>query len=290
VTIDGTTYSLSNPVDFAFPASASGSGGLGLNGLAGWYGLDGLEERFGATDGDQTTGGQISFGLADSSNRALGLLATSSTGSTAFGVKLINGTSQTLNFINLQFTGEIWRQSNLAKTMQFYYWIDPTATAPLSTAMTAFLPSLNVSFPVVPGDVGGAAVDGTAPANQTNLSVTNQSISSWPAGTALWLVWEMTDATGKSQGLGIDNVSFSATALPTGFTEPALVARPSGGTNLVMSCPTMSGLTYQLEFKDDLTATNWTPITAPVAGTGNSVEFIIGTTNSQRFFRVTIVP
>jgi hypothetical protein len=138
--------------------------------------------------------------------------------------------------------------------------------------------------------VGGIAVDGTAPANQLNLSVTNQSISSWPAGTALWLVWQMADATGKSQGLGIDNLSFSATALPNGFATPALVAQFSGGTNLVMSCPTMPGLSYQLEFKDDLSATNWTPIAAAVPGTGNPTEFNIGTTNSQRFFRVEIVP
>jgi hypothetical protein len=59
--------SLSNPFDFAFPVSASGnSGGLGLSSLAGWYGLAdptaSVGTRFGATDGDQTTGGQISFG------------------------------------------------------------------------------------------------------------------------------------------------------------------------------------------------------------------------------------
>jgi hypothetical protein len=72
--------------------------------------------RFGATDGDQTTGGQISFGLPNSSNRALGLLATSTTGYTAFGAKFINNTGQTLNYINLQVTGEVWRQSNLPKT------------------------------------------------------------------------------------------------------------------------------------------------------------------------------
>ena len=290
VTIGNITYSLANPVDFAFPASASGNGGLGLPGLAGWYGLAGIEERFGATDGDQTTGGQISFGAANSYNRALGLLATSSTGPTSFAVRLINGTSQTLNFINLQFTGEIWRQSNLAKTLQFYYWIDPTATATLSIGASATLPALNVSFPVVSGDVGGVAVDGTDPVNQLNLSVTNQSISSWPAGTALWLVWQMADDTGKSQGLGIDNLSFSATALPSGFTAPALVAQSSAGANLVLSCPTMLGLSFQLEFKDDLRATNWTPVSALVPGTGNAAEFIIGTTNSQRFFRVKIVP
>ena len=96
--------------------------------------------RFGATDGDQTTGGQISFGLPGSSNRALGLLATSSTGGTAFGVRFINGTGITLTRMNLQFTGEVWRQSNLPKTLQFYYFIDPTGIARFPTTRRRFFP------------------------------------------------------------------------------------------------------------------------------------------------------
>ena len=97
VTINGITYSLANPFDFAFPAIASGNvGGLGLPALAGWYGLAdptaSVGTRFGATDGDQTTGGVLSFGLPNSSNRAIGLLATSTTGYTGFGARFINQT------------------------------------------------------------------------------------------------------------------------------------------------------------------------------------------------------
>jgi hypothetical protein len=222
VTINGITYSLSNPFDFAFPVSTSGTNGeLGLSSLAGWYGLAdptaSVGTRFGATDGDQTTGGQISFGLPNSLNRALGLLATSTTGYTVFGAKFVNGTGQTLNFINLQFTGEVWRQSDTAKTLECYYFIDPSATNVFSTNATAFLPALNVSFPTVPADVGGVAVDGTSYLNQTNLAVVNQVITNWVPGAALWLVWEMADASGKSQGLAIDNLSFSASAWPTGM-------------------------------------------------------------------------
>jgi hypothetical protein len=64
---------------------------------------------------------------------------------------------------------------------------------------------LNVSFPTVAGDVGGVAVDGTNPTNQISVAVTNQAITNWPPGAALWLVWEMASATGKAQGLAIDN-------------------------------------------------------------------------------------
>lgn len=291
VTINGITYSLANPYDFAFPTTPSGnSGGLGIAAMAGWYGSSVSEAQFGATDGDQTTGGQISFGPANGSNRALGLLATSSTKGTTFGVRLINGTGQTLNFVNLQYTGEVWRQSNVPKTLQFYYFLDQTGTYAFPDGTTAFVPALNVNFPTVTGDSGGVAVDGTSSINQTNLSVTNLAIASWPPGAALWLMWQMTDSTGKAQGLAIDNLRFSASVLPVGFVAPAMTSAMTSGTNFSLTCPTVTGLSYQLEYNSNLAGTNWLPVGTPVAGTGNPATFNMGTTNSQLFFRVQIQP
>jgi hypothetical protein len=215
VTINGITYSVSNPFDFAAPVVASGnSGGLGLPLLTGWYGLAdptaSVGARFGATDGDQTTGGQISFGPPNSSNRALGLLATTTTGFTAFGARFVNQTPYTLTQINVQFTGELWRQSDKSKTLKFYYVLDPAGSIFFPTNPTAVVPFLNVSFPTNAADVGGVAVDGTSPVNQTNLTVLGQTIDNWPPGSVLWLMWEMADPGGKAQGLGIDSFSFSA--------------------------------------------------------------------------------
>ncbi len=286
VTINGVTYSLANPYDFAYPAIASGnSGGLGISALAGWYGSDVLLSRFGATDGDQTTGGQLSFGPPSSSNRALGLLATSTTGGTAFGVRFINGTGIALNRMNLQFTGEVWRQSDKSKTLQFYYFVDPTGTAAFPGTATAFLPALNVSFPTVGSDSGGVAVDGTSPLNQTNLSVLNQTITNWPAGTALWLVWQMTDNTGKAQGLGIDNLSFSA-SIPL----PVPVSIQILGTNIFLNWPAVAGQSYQLEFKNNLTDPVWTPVGGSVTGTGGTLIITNNFGGSpQRFFRLQLM-
>ena len=285
VTINGTAYALANPYDFAGPVLATGSGGLGISTLAGWYGSSALLARFGATDGDQTTGGQISFGPADGSNRALGLLATSTTGGTAFGARFINRSGITLTRMNLQFTGEIWRQSNVPKTLQFGYYVDLTGTSTLATNTTVLIPALNVNFPTVPADVGGAATNGTLAVNQTNLSVWNQTITTWPPGAALWLVWQMTDSTGKAQGLGIDNLSFSASVpIPV-----PLVIQPAGA-NLLVQWPGVTGQTYQLEYADDLAAPSWTPVGNPVTGTGTTLY----TTNNfgaspQRFFRLRLV-
>jgi hypothetical protein len=285
ITINGTIYSLANPFDFAFPVAASGkTGGLGDSAMAGWYGSGVSAAQLGATDGDQTTGGDISFGLPNSANRALGLLATSSTKGTAFGVRFINGSPVTLTRMNLQFTGEVWRQSNVPKVLYFYYVVDLSGTQAFPATATAFLPALNVSLPTVAGDVNGVAVDGTASGNQINLSVLHQSITNWPPGAALWLVWQMPDSTGKAQGLGIDNLSFSAdTVLPT------LNVRVSG-TNLLMNWPMVTGQKYQLEYKDDLAAPAWTPLGNPVTGTTGALTV----TNDfgvapQRFFRLQLV-
>ena len=293
VTINGVTYFLANPYGLAMPISSSGNnGGLGLsNTMPGWYGLAdptaSVGTRFGATDGDQTTGGQISFGLPNGSNRALGLLSTSSTGYTAFGAKFINGTSQTLNCINLQSTGEVWRQSDKAKTLEFFYFIDPSATNAFSTSATAFLPALNVSFPTIPGDVGGAAVDGAAAINQTNLGVFNQVIADWDPGAALWLVWEMADATGKAQGLAIDNLSFAATALATSTNAPPLNIQVSSANQFVLSWPgSASG--FQLCATTDLAPpVTWTVVTnAAAVSNGTFFLTISPSSAAAQFFRL----
>ena len=286
VTNSGVIYSLANPYDFAFPAIASGdTGGLGISALAGWYGYGQSASKFGIHPGDQTTGGQISFGLPSNSNRALGLLATSSTKTTAFGARFINGSGITFTRMNLQVTGEVWRQSNLPKTLQFYYFVDATGTNSFSTNTTAFIPALDVNLPTLGSAVNGIAVDGTLPLNQTNLSALNQTITNWPSGAALWLVWQMTDSTGKAQGLGIDNLSFSA-SVPV--SVPLSVQ--SSGANLLLNWPGLAGQTYQLEYKTNLTDSTWTPLGSPLTGTGSTLYSTnpIGTF-SERFFRLRLV-
>jgi hypothetical protein len=236
VTINGVTYSLANPFGLAFPAQTPGGfGGLGLsNAMSGWYALGTLAAKVGASEGDQSTGGLISFGLtnnpAASANRALGLLATSSTGPSAFGLRLINGTGVVLNRMTLNFTGELWRQSAVAKQLSFGYFIDPAATNAFSTNLTALLPGLDVSFPAAPAATAAVPADGTAAANQVALGVTDQVIANWPPGGALWLVWSMADATGKGQGLAIDNLAFSASAGP-------VLAIQAAGANVILSWP-----------------------------------------------------
>jgi len=89
----------------------------------------------------------------------------------------------TLNVINLSYTGELWRQQTTGKTIAFGYYLDPSTTNVFSTNVSAWVTSLDVSFPTGTA----AAQDGTAPINQESLAVSNQMIPDWsPARPSGW--------------------------------------------------------------------------------------------------------
>ncbi len=111
-------------------------------------------------------------------------------------------------------------------------------------------------------------MDGTLAANQTNLSIVNQTITNWPPGAALWLLWVMADPTGKAQSLAIDNLSFSALAAQSTNTAPQLGVVNLTGSRLTLSWPTVPGALYRLQYKDDLAAPAWTTLGNDIPGTG----------------------
>lgn len=237
----GVTYSVDNPFDFAYPVIASGGvGGLGLtNTMKGWYGWGSVASKLGAHQGDQSTGGIIDYGtlstnfVTGETNRALGLQSTSTTGNTAMGVKLINNGTNNLSYVTLSFTGELWRNQPGVNTLEFGYYVDPdTNNAFVPTnALANLIPGLFVSFAP---SVSLTTVDGSQTNNQISLAVTNLNLGSWPTNTALWLVWQQTNSAGSSQGLAIDNLSFSAASvLPATVITPLNIT--AGSMNIVGS-------------------------------------------------------
>jgi hypothetical protein len=325
--INSVFYSLACPFDFAYPViNNSFIGGLGLStgagNMNGWYGVadtnstDGVDgvSRFGAQDGDQSTGGVIDFGLNDvnggvvGTNRALGLISTSSTGSTAFGLKLINNSTNTLNYINLSFLGELWRNNTASRAMSFSYAIDPTAngfvlapqpeatnTTPQDIPGTVTVPNLGFNFPTNPGGV--LVVDGTQVTNQVQLATNNMALASpWAPGGALWLIWSINFyGQGTGQGYAIDNLSFSASVTP--ITTPTLeVIGYSGGA---------TGTGFKLSFSDSpgaggqftiwgttnvaLPLSQWQNLGHPAEITSGSYQFadVHATNKPAQFYRVT---
>jgi len=299
--IDGQAYSLANPFDFTFPVITSGYvGGLGLPAMAGWYGaadtnypgVDGIT-RFGAQDGDQTTGGVIDFGPNDSNgvtgtNRALGLLSTGTTGSTTFALKLVNGTSGPLNYATLSFTGELWHNGTGHRLMSFGYTVDPTATnfalSSESISNSTLVPGLAFSFPTAHVVT---TVDGTNPTNQVSLATNNLALATpWPSGGALWLIWAIDFyGSGSGNGYAIDNLSFQASASP-------IVALPSlgiqlSGSNVILSWP-VSATGFTLQSNSSVTqSSGWSAVGQSVVVSGGQNTVTIPVSGGAQYFRLT---
>jgi len=277
--INGNAYSLANPFDFAYPIIVNSYvGGLGLSKMPGWYGVadtlytgvDGIS-RFGAQDGDQSTGGVIDFGLNDETggvlgtNRALGWISTGTTGPTSFALKLVNKSTNTLTAINVSFLGELWRNNSGARTISFGYTVDISNSFVFSSesiSNATLAPSLAFSFPTA---AVVAAVDGTQPSNQVSLAANNLALTSpWTPGSALWLIWSINYyGQGGGQGYAIDNFSFSATneVVAVGPTLPITITPSS--LKLVASSGSPGSSAVQFSF------TNATGLSFSVLGTNN---------------------
>jgi hypothetical protein len=301
------TYSLDNPFDFTYPVLASGGvGGLGLtNTMKGWYGWGAIASKLGAHQGDQSTGGIIDYGTLSTNvtiggtNRALGLQSTSTTGSSAMGVKFINNTTNTLSYITLKYIGGIWRNQPRSNSLVFSYYIDTTGTNAFSpTNDTAtFVPSMDVNFNT--NAAGLLVLDGTQSSNQVSLAVTNLAIGSWPTNAALWLVWQQFDSQGSAQGIAIDNLSFSATnqlvstgpILPITITPDSMHIVGSGASATAQfSFTNVPSLSFSILATNNVTApkTNWPVIGTAVENPASSGNYQFTdpnpATNSTRFY------
>lgn len=178
--------------------------------------------RIGA--GTASTGAFMSWGPSGSTNRGLGMLSsnTMAAGPDAtppdnfesyYGLRLNNNSGQTLDGFRLAFTGEQWRDGgttgtgSVPQSLTFDYKINASN---LQDSGFTEVPALTFTSPRF-GAVAGTAYDGDAAENRQNFDV-NVAGLSWAPGEDLWLRWTDFNDTGNDHGLGIDDLSFSATA------------------------------------------------------------------------------
>lgn len=302
------TYSLNNPFDFTYPVLPVGFvGGLGLtNTMQGWYGWSSISLKFGATFGDQSAGGIIDNGqnyrgdgapLTGITNRALGMIATTKSGSVAFGVGLVNKTGQTLNYVNLSFIGELWRNNPAQQVIDFGYAIDPSginSTFDPSSLPITWISDLNIAFPT--SDLT-TINDGTQPGNQVSLATNNLAIPGWIPNSTLWLVWESQNPAGGAQGVAIDNLAFSASVSPVATTRPELdgitFSGGGGGSGLGFSFTNISGAGFTVYAATNLAPpVVWIPVGQPTEvpnGAYSLYQFADpqATNKPAQFYRVT---
>ncbi|MGN6370445.1 MAG: beta strand repeat-containing protein [Phycisphaerae bacterium] len=208
----GPTPVGSAPIDLTGP---SADGNLPqISGLTGWY-ADSFGGNSSALTYEVDDGSSVNVGLkgyfdpaqqSAGNNLAIGALTGSASGNVVFGVRLVNTGSTTLNAISLSYTGELFHEDAGPKTLLFGYTVDPTGTASIPSSNLTAVGSLNVTG----FDTGLPGAVANSPSSTKNLSVINLPLATaWAPNQALWLTWTASSA-GGGQGLGIDNLSFSA--------------------------------------------------------------------------------
>jgi hypothetical protein len=201
-------------------------------------------QRFRIGSGATATGAFYSYGTAGSTDRALTPLNadTLSTPQNATvppltqeesqmyaGLLLTNNSGSTLGSFTLGYTGEQWRRAgNGGATgpqvtddiLNFQYSLVPGATISSPNALYTNVSALNFASPQTTGAAAG--IDGNAAANRQVFSPVTVSNIVWAPGTSLWLRWVDNNYPGPNptlganrgdNGLGIDDVSFSAAVL-----------------------------------------------------------------------------
>jgi hypothetical protein len=89
---------------------------------------------------------------------------------------------------------------------------------------------------------------------------------------------------------GTPSLSATQTFTVTVYLPPKLTSVSQSGGELTFSWQAPAGLSYQVEYKDDLTALSWTPIGSPLFGNGGVLSFAHPLSPQRRFFRLRILP
>jgi hypothetical protein len=71
---------------------------------------------------------------------------------------------------------------------------------------------------------------------------------------------------------------------------PAFQAFTLTGTTLNLSWSATAASSYQVQYKTDLAQTNWINLGSPITATGTTATATDSTTNSQRFYRIVLLP
>src|SRR5215475_9426988 len=201
--------------------------------IPGWYST---RTTYNSGTGSSNTGALYSFGVAGTNpdtDRALGSVASGSTGTVFQAARLTNNTGGTITSLDISYVGEQWRNggNTAAHTLTFQYQVADAgvitgANIP-ATGWTTFSP-LSFTGPVTGST--DAALDGNASANRTAISATlTVAINN---GQEIWLRWQDPDDAGSDHGLAIDDFSVIASGggTPTpGAAGTVVISQVYGG-------------------------------------------------------------
>lgn len=163
-----------------------------------------------ASTGTVTTGQFYNYGggtTPPNTDRALGSIASSGTGTLYYGVRLKNNTGSTINYLSIKYTGEQWRSAGLtAQSMTVDYQIGTTVTS-LTSGTWTNVPALTFTSPRLLSSATNT--DGNNSINRTTNINTTLAVTI-NAGEEIFIRWVDIDNTGTDHALAIDDVSITA--------------------------------------------------------------------------------
>jgi hypothetical protein len=184
-------------------------------------------------------------------DRALGLLYSSTTGPVAFGLRFVNNTGADIKSLTIQYAGEQWRvggtdatpdapASVVANTLEFEYMVADRATN-VRTGEYVSVAALNFVSPNTDLSLIQSDVDGNSAANRRVLTATvNVTI---PPGGEIMLRWiDRTDDPGFDHLLAIDDVMVTPRSGETSVDSEGM----SQGRLLIYPNPTSGRVTVEV--------------------------------------------
>jgi hypothetical protein len=178
--------------------------------LKGWYAYRGNNTlpvtQYRADDGSSNAGGLYSYG--NNSDRALGSLASGSTGTVTFGLRMKNLTPQTITSVHIKFTAEQWRvASTITNHLACYYKIKDEfngLNADEIAGLDGFVPIPELTVASLKLNATATKLNGKSNDNRAAYVATIFVV--WKPGQEIFLRWDDEDNTGSDHGLAMDDL------------------------------------------------------------------------------------
>jgi len=179
--------------------------------FVGWYSnLAAISHQNVTAAAPSNTGALYSYECSGDNNQKLGSRSSGGTGTIRYGVRLVNNTAATIDFLRISFDAF---QFSLAddcglQTITCSYLIAPTANNINAGGFTN-IPALNFdALQTNGGTCGGTQLNGFPCTQTTNL--TTCLAVNLAAGQEIMIKWEDIDNSGNDHHMGIDNVNVTA--------------------------------------------------------------------------------
>lgn len=193
--------------------------------LPGWYLLNFVEQplvtpTYRVNQGDSASGSFYSYGLAGEGNRALGVVGaggayfgTPASGTPAgyIALALRNTSARTLSAVQLQYSGQQWRQgaSDDVNTLVLQFGFGETVADVQTWTRPGAAFDFDSPSPELVTETGSALNGRSAAASRTRggrLAV------SWAPQAVMWIRWGFKNNLGYDHGLAIDDVVLTVPA------------------------------------------------------------------------------